>query len=280
MTTTLRPAGPERLGADGARSRDYTVCVNSRAVGSVTLGTDAVPGQVPGSRSGVGRIEALAIDEGDRRRGRGTVAVLAAEEVLRYWGCTRVETAVPAEAEHGLRIATALGYAERNRVMLKQLDGECSPLPPGSVCRPLAAAEYDSWVGRDRAHFIGALTGAGVPRAEAEARRTAAFARALPGGRTAEGNTLYALDHEGDTVGWLWLRTAPEPCWVLSVEVDAAHRGNGHGRTLMLAAEDICRDAGAGVLGLNVYTANTTAVRLYTSLGYRITDRHLYKSLI
>lgn len=271
MTTTLRPAGPERQLESGAVVRGYTVCVNSRAVGTVELSTRA--------QFAMGRIDALAIDEGERRRGRGTVAALAAEEVLRYRGCSRVETTVPQDAEYGLRMAAALGYTERNRNMAKDLDGARRPLPSGSVVRPLTTAEYDAWVVRDQEGFVASLTGSGVPRAEADFRGAEAFASATTGELPDGGTELHALDHEGRTVGRLWLRTSPEPGWVLSVEVDAGHRGHGHGRTLMLAAENACLDAGVGALALNVFAANTPAMRLYASLGYRISRRHLYKPL-
>lgn len=48
----------------------------------------------------------------------------------------------------------------------------------------------------------------------------------------------------------------------------------------MHVAEDLTRDAGATSLGLNVFAANTTAVRLYTSLGYLPTDHHFSKPLL
>jgi GNAT superfamily N-acetyltransferase len=105
MTTTLRPAEPERRGADGVRSRRFTVCVNSRPVGGITLGTDARFGPE------VGRLDALSIEPADRRRGRAAVAALAAEEVLRGWGCRRIDVAVgrsrhaPARRRAGLRRA-------------------------------------------------------------------------------------------------------------------------------------------------------------------------------
>jgi ribosomal protein S18 acetylase RimI-like enzyme len=48
----------------------------------------------------------------------------------------------------------------------------------------------------------------------------------------------------------------------------------------MLAAEARCRAAGVTGLGLNVFTANTVALRLYDSLGYRVRMRQLWKSLV
>lgn len=274
MTTTLRPAGPERREADGTRARTYTVCVNSRPVGGLELGTSHRYGP------SVGRIDALVVDEPDRRRGRGTVAALAAEEVLRQWGCTRVETSVPADSAYALRMAAALGYAERSRIMTKPLDASASPhpLPPGSAVRPLTEAEYEPWRDHERAGFVATLTERGVPRDQAEAHEASAFASVLPDGPATEGTALLVLDHEGAAVGRLWVRVT-EPAWVFSVEVEADQRGRGHGRTLMLIAENASREAGAATLVLNVFAGNTPAIRLYESLGYVATEHHFAKAL-
>lgn len=273
MTTTLRPAGPERREQDGARSRDYTVCVNGRPVGSVRVGAEP-----PG---GPGRLDALAIDEPDRRRGRGTVAALAAEEVLRQWGCTRALVSVPAGAEHALRLFTALGYTETNRTLHKDLPPDAGPhdLPSGSALRTLTAEDSAGWPAVQRAGFVAALTAAGVPADQAEAHAAACYARALSGGAPAAGSALLALDHDGTTVGRLWLHVMPDPGWVQAVEVSPRHRGRGHGRTLMLAAETACRAAGTAAVGLNVFATNSVAIGLYTSLGYRPTLHQLWKPL-
>jgi len=272
MTTTLRPAGPERRAENGARTRTYLVCVNSRPVGTAEIATDPVYGE------SVGRVEHLEIDEPDRRRGRGTVAALAAEEVLRSWGCARVEVAVPEDAEHALRMAVALGYSERNRHMTKTLDGDRPALPAGSVLRPMSEEEYEPWQQHERAGFLEALVERGVPRAQAEAHEATAYRVILPDGLATAGSELLALDHGGSTVGHLWLRVT-EPAWVFSVEVVPDRRGEGHGRTLMLAAEGVSQRAGAESLQLNVFAGNTPALRLYESLGYRITERHFAKVL-
>ncbi|WP_333751994.1 GNAT family N-acetyltransferase, partial [Streptomyces sp. IBSBF 2394] len=85
MTTTLRPIEPLQRAADGTRSRHFQVCVNSRPVGVLHLGTSSSLGD------SVAVIHELRVDEPDRRRGRGTVAALAAEEVARAWGCRQIE---------------------------------------------------------------------------------------------------------------------------------------------------------------------------------------------
>jgi GNAT superfamily N-acetyltransferase len=273
MTTTLRPAEPERYGTDGVRRRTYHVCVNGRPVGTVEL--------LGGGRSGpgVGHIERLAIDRPDRGRGRGTVAALAGEEVLRAWGCRAVEIGIPADAPYALRIAASLGYAERNRHMVKKITGRPRPLPPAGSVRQMSPDEYRPWLARGREEYITSLTDTGVPRDEAEIRADSSNDELFPDGVPAPGTELLGLEHEGELVAGLWLRTT-DPGWVYEVEVDAAHRGRGHGRSAMLAAENRCRAAGTRSLGLNVFVANTAGLRLYESLGYRTVLRHFAKPLV
>ncbi|MCQ4082735.1 GNAT family N-acetyltransferase [Streptomyces sp. RB6PN25] len=278
MTTTLRPVGPERLGDDGARSRRFAVCVNGRPVGAVELATDTRLGAYEG------RIVSLAVDEPDRRRGRGTVAALAAEEVLRGWGCRRIEAAVPESAGAALRLATALGYTERNRTMLKQLDATPPELPDGCSVRPMGEDEYARWHVDERDRFIRSLAEHGVPYERAVAKADATYHRTLPDGVHTADTALRLLAHHGTDVGRLWLRLrdpadAQVPARVYDVEVDEQHRGRGHGRTLMLAAERECLAAGVRSLGLNVSAGNAPALRLYTSLGYRTTTRFMAKEL-
>jgi GNAT superfamily N-acetyltransferase len=276
MTTTLRPAEPERRGADGVRSRRFTVCVNSRPVGEITVGTDARFGPE------VGRLDALRIEPADRRRGRGTVAALAAEEVLRGWGCRRIDVAVPADAPDtpvALRLAAALGYVERNRVMAKPVPASPPGLPEGSAVRPMNGAEYAAWDERERAAYVQSWIDRGLTPARASALADADYRAALPDGPATPDTALRVLSHHGADVGHLWLRLAA-PAWVFLITIDPAHRGHGHGRSLMLAAESECAAAGVPTLGLNVYTANTPATRLYDSLGYRPTEYHLSKPLL
>lgn len=281
MTTTLRPTGPEERGPEGARSRDFTVCVNGRPVGRLALATDERFGP------GAGRLVRLEIDEPDQRRGRGAVACLAAEEVLRGWGCRQVYVTVPADARHARRLATALGYTERNHGMVKRLIGPPPGLPRTVALRPMDEEVYRRWHGRTRAAYMGHLVEGGLPAERAAAVADADYARTLPDGCRTEGAALRVLADESTDVGWLWLRL-PVPGdgrfaglpWVYLVEVAAAHRGRGHGRTLMLAAERECLAAGATDLGLNVFADNTTALGLYESLGYQPTAYQMVKPLL
>ncbi|MEV2215148.1 GNAT family N-acetyltransferase [Streptomyces sp. NPDC050997] len=274
MTTTLRPIEPLQHAADGTRSRRFQVCVNSRPVGRIDLDTSSSFG------SEVARIRKLHIEEPDRRRGRGTVAALAAEEIARGWGCGRIEVAVPAEAEAALRAATALGYVPRARAMGKALGATPPNLPAGSSSRPMTPAEFGGWQDHEMEAYAQSWISRGVPEAEARAKAEKDHATFLPDGSGTEGMTLSVLEHEGTRVGTLWVGTRDGQAFVYDVETDEAHRGHGHGRSLMLLAEAQAVAGGRTGIRLNVFAGNAPAERLYESLGYETITHHLYKELL
>ncbi|GAA2102869.1 GNAT family N-acetyltransferase [Streptomyces albiaxialis] len=282
MTTTLRPTGPENRTADGGRTRAYDICVNSRPVGAVHLAAEDQGGPL------VGRIARLVVQERERRRGRGTTAALAAEEVLRGWGCARVEISAPVPAEAGQRAAApamleALGYRERNRYMIKELDGPPA-LPEGSVGRPMTDEEFPAWWERGKEGYLTAQTDAGVPRETAEKRLEATRSSQLPAGPASPNTLLRVLTHRGTDVGTVWVSLdvpfrEDADAWVFDVVVDEQYRGKGHGRSLMLFAEHECLAVGAPRLGLNVNAGNEAARHLYESLGYRAVELFYGKPL-
>lgn len=274
MTTTLRPAEAERRAADGGRARRFTVCVNSRPVGSIQLATDQRFGPEAGC------IVSLDIDVRDRGRGRGTVAALAAEEVLRGWGCRRVEVRVPADAEVALRLAGALGYAEVNRGMSKSLPDTAPLLPEGVEARPMREDEYSAWHEQDRARYIDGWVRRGVPYEQAAAKADTEYRTLLRDGPHTADAVLRVLTQAGEVIGWLWVGLRSGSAWVYAVEVAEGRRGHGHGRNLMLLAERECLAAGVRTLGLNVFAGNVPAQRLYESLGYRPTTMYLSKPLL
>ncbi|GAA1362475.1 GNAT family N-acetyltransferase [Streptomyces beijiangensis] len=276
MTTTLRPIGPLQQGADGAKARAFDVCVNSRPVGAVELATDTDFG------AAWARISGLRIHEPDRRRGRGTVAALAAEEVLRGWRCTHVRAAVPAGADAALRMADSLGYTETNRTMLKRLPARPPVLPEGAESRAMTDEEFRAWNERAIVAYAQTWIDRGVPEAQARVKAAADHNGILPEGRHTPGVSIKVLVSGGEVVGHIWTSRAPGRAgrFVYDVEVGEQHRGHGHGRTLMLVAERDAVAAGERELGLNVFAGNTPAVRLYTSLGYEPTVHHFHKQLL
>ncbi|SDJ89848.1 GNAT family N-acetyltransferase [Streptomyces indicus] len=273
MTTTLRPTAPLHRSADGARSRPFQVCVNSRPVGSVELATH------PAYGPSVGRIRSLHIEEPDRRRGRGTVAALAAEEVLRSWRCTRVEAQIPADADVALRLAAALGYVERNRAMAKELIGPAPVLPEGCRARPMAEEEYPAWLEDTKAKYVRTWIERGLSEEAAHAKSEADHAQLLPDGLGTPDMWITCLLDGEDVAGTIWVAGQEDGRYVYWVQVEEAYRGRGHGRTLLQLAERDARAAGAARIALNVFTENTPALRLYESLGYVPTSHTVYKPL-
>lgn len=274
MTTTLRPSGPLRQSEDGARSRPYEVRVNSRRVGALLIAADTPFGPT------VGEIRDLAIDERDRLRGRATVAALAAEEVLRGWGCRRVRISVPAGSPGGLRLAAALGYVEQGRNMAKDLPADPPALSARVRGRPMTGAEYTAWDLRAREAYAASWTGRGMDPEAARNKARADHDALLPLGPDTPGVTLTVLEAADVPVGHVWVSGVAEGAYVFDVEVAAEHRGRGHGRDLMLLAERAALAAGHRRLALHVFAANTPALRLYESLGYRATHFNYAKELI
>lgn len=279
MTTTLRPTGPLQKTGDGAQSRSYQVCVNSRPVGLIELGTD------PGFGSTVGVVHALHIDEPDRGRGRGTVAALAAEEVLRGWGCEQVLAAAPADAVPALRTLAALGYVERSRNMVKYLAPEPPGLPAGVEARPMTPAEFQDWLVMAQEKFAEHWIARGATPEQARAKSEASHRESLPAGLDTPGVSMWVLVAEGEAVGHVWVarrevRPGERAPYVYDVAVAEDRRGKGYGRALMLLAERIAAEGGASLIGLHVFSDNTPAVRLYESLGYGTTGINFFKRLL
>ncbi|WP_033211531.1 GNAT family N-acetyltransferase [Kitasatospora phosalacinea] len=281
MTTTLRPDGPEEAGVGGGRTRRWHIMVNGRRVGGLRTNGWGRSGQYPGE------ICELEVAEPDRLRGRATVAVLAAEEVLRHWGCARAQVTVPVEAPVALRLARTLGYTEQMRNLGKRLD-QVPPQPGGSTDRPITPEEYPAWQRAAVARYRGELIGAGLGPDEATARAENDHRRALPVGLSTAGTVLrHLLDADGHVLGTIWvtlhqgrLPDGSPLAWVMLVEVAPEHRGRGHGRTLMRIAERECLRTGVRDLGLNVFRDNGVAIGLYESLGYRTTRYVLSKPLL
>ncbi|MEV6400091.1 GNAT family N-acetyltransferase [Streptomyces sp. NPDC051907] len=279
MTTTLRPTGPLQRDERGVQSRSYEVCVNGRPVGRTELSTHPTLGPKAGA------IRMLRIDRPDRRRGRGTVAALAAEEVLRGWGCTQVLTSIAPDATAAQRLATALGYTERGRSMTKALPEQPPELPAHVVGRPMTEAEYGPWLAQAVDAYAQEWISRGVPREEALAKSEADHRENLPEGLATPGVFIHVLVHDGETVGHVWVgprepRFQERGAFVYDVEVVEGRRGQGHGRSLMLLAERVATGAGMRRIGLHVFAGNTPALGLYESLGYETTAFNLFKPLL
>jgi mycothiol synthase len=114
----------------------------------------------------------------------------------------------------------------------------------------------------------------GIAFAEAEAESARQLDQLLPEGVHSPGQFLFKAVDDGVEVGLLWLAMPgtmhPSMAWVAEIDVLPQHQSQGHGTTMMLAAEREMLARGVDRLGLNVFGTNHGARRLYERLGYRV----------
>jgi ribosomal protein S18 acetylase RimI-like enzyme len=140
--------------------------------------------------------------------------------------------------------------------------------------------EFADWREYGTEQFARAWAQRGIPEEVARERSRRDNEVLLPQGPDTGDMRFSVVEHEGRPVGTLWLALRAQDAYIYDVEVYAAHRGRGHGRTLMLVAEAQTIASGRQLLGLNVFADNTPAERLYESLGYETTRYNFYKPLL
>ncbi len=152
------------------------------------------------------------------------------------------------------------------------------------VLRPISLAEFDAWRATSIASYandVALATGRDATETLAEAHRQ--FADLLPDGlQTKRTWLMRVLDADGSDAGFLWIGPHPDSAgkaYVYDIAINEDQRGRGLGRAAMLAAEQVCRDAGIAEIGLNVFGFNDSARRLYDSLGYRVVATRMTKQL-
>jgi ribosomal protein S18 acetylase RimI-like enzyme len=152
----------------------------------------------------------------------------------------------------------------------------------GVQLRPLTDEEFAAF--RDRAvpEYADELVRArGIDRAAALRNAEETFPASLAA-VAAGGESMFRAVHDGADVGWLWLGPPPTGgpgLYVYDIEVDEEHRGEGLGRAIMLAAEEVARQSGHDRLGLNVFGWNHRAESLYLSLGYEVMSTQMSKHI-
>jgi ribosomal protein S18 acetylase RimI-like enzyme len=145
-------------------------------------------------------------------------------------------------------------------------------------------AEFDAWHERAVESYAEQIARArGGPIEQARERARTADTQLLPDGRSTANHWLLMIyDDSGAAVGTLWIGPHPErsdAAYIYAIDIDGSRRGEGLGRTAMLAAEDLVKAAGFPEIGLNVFGFNDAAQRLYTSLGYRVVAIQMTKRL-
>lgn len=122
-----------------------------------------------------------------------------------------------------------------------------------------------------------------LPESEARAKAAEDFSRLLPQGQlTTDQHFWVALDGDHE-VGMLWLaftqRSDGLHAFGYDFLVHPALRRQGYGRSILTAAEQLCREQGVVAVGLSVFGANAGAQALYEALGFKVTMLQMTKSL-
>lgn len=149
-----------------------------------------------------------------------------------------------------------------------------APAPSDVRLVPMPGERMPGWLDRSMADYVASLIRSGESPEAAETNMRQSLEKWFPGGSPAAGHHVWELTLADDTVvGQLWvgpLTAGSNEWWVFEVEVDAAHRRQGHARRGLEFAHVVARDAGATSIGLNVFGYNTGARHLYEELGYEV----------
>jgi ribosomal protein S18 acetylase RimI-like enzyme len=152
---------------------------------------------------------------------------------------------------------------------------------PQVTLRAMTDEEFATWYEYTEVGYAAAI---GPARAltpeQALVQSRKEFAELLPDGLATKEHLIWsACTADGTVVGNLWIRARKPVPFIFNVEVNEDQRGHGYGRAIMLAGEEECRQRGFEHLDLNVFSYNTTAIRLYDSLGYATVAQQMRKDL-
>jgi GNAT superfamily N-acetyltransferase len=147
---------------------------------------------------------------------------------------------------------------------------------------PMTADRFVQWREQEIIEFAKDKVKASVwPEDKAMKASAAEIASLLPDGPDTAGHDLFVAIADGTEVGQLWLFTDPEALapetFIYEIAIDEQHQGKGLGRSLLAAAETWCAERGVKVVRLNVFAFNMTAISLYESSGYTVTNLNMMK---
>ncbi len=142
----------------------------------------------------------------------------------------------------------------------------------------LSPTELAEFVERQIAEYADEKRRAGHWTAEEALERSRGAIQDLLGGDPgARGHRFFkGIDKGGNRIGWIWVGPPPEVFrleraqWLYQITVEESVRGQGFGRGLLLAMQNLLAGEGVEALHLNVFKWNAVARNLYDSLGYEV----------
>lgn len=110
------------------------------------------------------------------------------------------------------------------------------------------------------------------PSAEAYSRKE--LSDYLPKGRLSKGQLLFdIMNDQNIPVGVIWVTEKVENtvmAWLFRISIYDPFRRKGYASAAIKKAEEIVQNRGMKQMGLNVFSYNAGAKKLYESLGYRV----------
>lgn len=110
------------------------------------------------------------------------------------------------------------------------------------------------------------------------------FKRFLPDGFHTQDSFLYMIMGEkNNTIGHLWFviqgAQNNKKAFITDIYLYPEFRSKGHGKEAMLLIEGEVKKRGINNIGLHVFGFNQTAIKLYQSLNYQVTDLVMEKTI-
>lgn len=215
-------------------------------------------------------LDDLWIEPAHRRRGHGAATRIAAEQWCRQQNATTLLVTI---ADDPVQAALFSGYHLRSQHMARAVPVR-PVLAEGLTGAPLTGAAFVDWRRYSIASYARSMAAVGVE--DAEERAAEQFHQLLPDGERTAHHSLRTLNAAGETVATVWLmhHWAEARSYVYDIAVDVGHRGRGYGKAAMRLGGQLAYDAGDRVMELNVFGDNATAIGLYDSLGYAVTEQY------
>ncbi len=142
---------------------------------------------------------------------------------------------------------------------------------------PMSSAAFPQWAEHSAKNYAKDKVASKQWAAEGALERARAqIQQLLPEGIETPGHSICHLVADEETVGYLWWLERELPTgsggYIFDIEIEVAHRRQGHARRALASLADDLRQRGLHRLGLHVFAQNTGAIRLYESLGYETTS--------
>jgi GNAT superfamily N-acetyltransferase len=151
---------------------------------------------------------------------------------------------------------------------------------------PMSETAFAAWLHVLHSNWVDtALKSGSWPADVVEERVRVGIATLLPQGVDTPYNSLFEIVAQPDNrpVGSLWVNyrelSGQPALWVCDISILPHAQRQGHGKRAFSIMETMAREAGITAIGLNVFTHNHGAQRLYKSLGFQATNTHMVRSL-